>query len=210
MAPVDHTGHITRHPRTVPGACPWVGVRVVGDTHTVCSCGKPPYITTRQLRIVLRKGNFPFGPVRDLRCPGSLHCLDYAPVDVHGMIGDNARDIPLQCPWVGVRVHNRGLPPALLDPETAVGYVVADNPDYAQWVGRQIKARATALGYRLATTVTAHPGDPLDKLSKALPRLEATAVIVPDLAHLEPGNRWPGVRIITTNPETIVEPWAEL
>lgn len=112
-------------------------------------------------------------------------------------------------PVGGVRVHNRGLPPALLEPETAVGYVAADNPDHTRWRVRQIEARATALGYRLVDTFTTCHGDTLHKLSDALPRWEATAVIVPDLTHLEPGNRWLGVRIITVDPEAIIEPWAE-
>ncbi|WP_328391060.1 hypothetical protein [Nocardia sp. NBC_00416] len=105
-APVTD-GQIAPHFRNVPGLCPWIGVRV----HTTAPrCGCRPFITTRQLRIVLRGGR-PWGPMSSIGCPGGCHV--FAPIQA-GRIGPHSYR---PCPWIGIGVVDKGLHPPILDPQ---------------------------------------------------------------------------------------------
>jgi hypothetical protein len=97
-------GRIVEHPRNVPGVCPWTGVRVV-ESGRGCGCG--PYITTRQLRIVMRLGGHPSRRIYAIGCPGG--CRKFATV-AGGRIVEHGY---VRCPWEGVRVLDAGRYPPL-------------------------------------------------------------------------------------------------
>ncbi|WP_328389953.1 hypothetical protein [Nocardia sp. NBC_00416] len=96
-------GRIAVHPRNVTGPCPWVDMRV-RDLPLACGCA--PYITTRQLRIVLRRGGSPNGQPYAIGCPGNCRGL----VDIQErLIAGHGR-----CPWAGALVLDSGLHPPIL------------------------------------------------------------------------------------------------
>lgn len=101
-------GRIAVHDRNVAGTCPWVGLRVA---ETLPACGCETFITTRQLRIVLRRNGHPAAPIHSINCPGN--CRAFAPVD-DGRIGPHGS---FRCPWTGIQVVDRGMHPPLLTPE---------------------------------------------------------------------------------------------
>ncbi|MEU1983822.1 hypothetical protein [Nocardia sp. NPDC019395] len=98
-------GQIAPHFRNVAGLCPWIGVGVL---HTAPPCGCGPFITTRQLRIVIRHGGTPWGQIASIACPGG--CREFASVRA-GRIGPHSHP---PCPWTGTRVVEKGLYPPLL------------------------------------------------------------------------------------------------
>ncbi|MGW0178652.1 hypothetical protein [Nocardia sp. NPDC003345] len=98
-------GQIAPHFRNVEGLCPWIGV---GVRDTVPPCGCRAFITTRQLRIVTHHGRTPWGPTASIACPGG--CRDFAPIRA-GRIGPHGHH---PCPWIGIRVVDKGLHPPLL------------------------------------------------------------------------------------------------
>ena len=100
-------GRIGEHHRNVAGVCPWLGMRVRLRRP---ECGCAAFITTRQLRIVLRAGLHPRGEIRSVPCPG---CGRFVSTP-DGCLEQHADG---RCPWVGVKVLDKGFHPPLLGPE---------------------------------------------------------------------------------------------
>jgi len=101
-------GRIAFHFRNVPGSCPWVDIQVA---ETMPTCGCEPYITTRQLRIVLRVGGYPRGVIRAINCPGG--CTGLVSVDRDRITEHRGG----ACRWSGIRIIDRGWYPPILVPE---------------------------------------------------------------------------------------------
>lgn len=65
-----------------------------------CRCEDEPWIHRGMLRTTMVSGRF--------RCPETLHCLHGTTVE-SGRIADHWRNVPGECPWVGIQVtdHSR-------------------------------------------------------------------------------------------------------
>ncbi|WP_028476961.1 recombinase family protein [Nocardia sp. CNY236] len=72
---------------------------------------------------------------------------------------------------------------------TALGYLRRDVSGVTQaWHETQIRSLASRMGYELAKTVVfgANTSEPLARLVDAVRKIDADAVIVPDLHHIGP------------------------